>query len=76
MAERATTEKKGMVLTTPERCKNCGLCLKACPKDAISFAEDINQAGYQYTLIDHEKCIVCGMCYVTCPDFVYEIKAY
>ena len=66
---------KGKVITTPERCKQCGLCVAVCPKQAISFAEDINSAGYHYTLIDHEKCIVCGMCYITCPDFVYEIKA-
>lgn len=61
------------VLTKPERCKQCGLCVVACPKDAISFSEEINTAGYRYTMINDEKCIACGMCYITCPDGVYEI---
>lgn len=73
MAEKAIS--KGKVVTTTERCKQCGLCVVACPKQAISFGNEINSAGYNYTVIDHEKCIVCGMCYITCPDFVYEIVA-
>lgn len=73
MAEKAIS--KGKVLTEPERCKQCGLCVSACPVDAISYADEINSAGYHYTVVDHDKCIVCGMCYITCPDYVYEIKA-
>lgn len=73
MAEMAVSKEK--VLTTPERCKQCGLCVAACPKGAISFADEMNSAGYRYTVIDHDKCIACGMCYITCPDFVYEILA-
>lgn len=61
------------VLTKPERCKQCGLCVQVCPKKAISFSEEINGAGYRYTIIDDEKCIACGMCYQTCPDGVYEV---
>lgn len=61
------------VLTKPERCKQCGLCVQVCPKQAISFSEEINGAGYRYTIIDDEKCIACGMCYQTCPDGVYEV---
>lgn len=61
------------VLTKPDRCKQCGLCVAICPKGAISFAEELNANGYRYTVIDHEKCIACGMCYLTCPDGVYEV---
>ncbi len=61
------------VKTKPSRCKQCGLCIANCPKQAISFEEEINSSGYRYTVIDHEKCIVCGICYATCPDGVYEI---
>ena len=73
MAEK--TKSKGKVLTTPERCKQCGLCVQNCPVGAISFGTEINSVGYNYTIIDHDKCTVCGICYLTCPDFVYEIQA-
>ncbi|WZL74037.1 4Fe-4S binding protein [Clostridiaceae bacterium 35-E11] len=61
------------VKTKSERCKQCELCVVACPKKAISFGEDINGGGYRYTVIDHEKCIACGICYTVCPDGVYEV---
>lgn len=64
---------EGKVLTKPERCKQCGLCVGICPKKAISFADDMNKNGYRYTVVDSEKCIACGMCYLTCPDGVYTI---
>lgn len=55
------------------RCKQCELCAVNCPKEAISFSQEINESGYQPTVIDHEKCISCGICYTICPDGVYEI---
>lgn len=61
------------VLTKPQRCKQCGLCVAVCPKKAISFSLEINTAGYLFTVIDDEACIACGICYTTCPDGVYEI---
>jgi 2-oxoglutarate ferredoxin oxidoreductase subunit delta len=61
------------VKTKPERCKECGLCVNNCPKQAISFSEEINEQGYRYTIIDHDKCIGCGVCYTVCPDGVYEV---
>ncbi|MDO5062746.1 MAG: 4Fe-4S binding protein [Peptostreptococcaceae bacterium] len=61
------------VFTKPQRCKQCGLCVANCPKQAISFAQEINKNGYNYTVVDHEKCIKCGICYTVCPDGVYTI---
>lgn len=61
------------VFTNPQRCKQCGLCVANCPKSAISFAEEINKNGYNYTVVDDEKCIKCGICYTVCPDGVYII---
>ncbi len=61
------------VLTKPDRCKQCGLCVATCPKGALRFAEELNAKGYHYTVVDHAKCIACGMCYLTCPDGVYEV---
>lgn len=56
-----------------ERCKQCGICVEACPKNAISFKEEISMTGYRPVVVDDEKCIGCGICYTMCPDWVYEI---
>ncbi len=45
-----------------EKCKACGLCLKACPVEAITGEKKVPH------VIDQGKCIKCGICLETCPD--------
>ena len=40
-----------------ERCKECGLCIHHCPKDAIRKSDHLNANGYYPVQIDDEKCI-------------------
>jgi 2-oxoglutarate ferredoxin oxidoreductase subunit delta len=61
------------VLIKPNRCKQCELCKDSCPTKSISFSENINDSGYNYTIINHETCTACGICYTVCPDGVYEV---
>jgi pyruvate formate lyase activating enzyme len=57
----------------PERCTQCGACVRVCPQGAISFTADGEQ------LTDRLKCIVCGRCEEVCPSRarkVYGRKVY
>ena len=42
-------------------CVACGMCLKACPREALSVYRGC------YALIDPEKCVGCGLCAKACP---------
>ncbi len=51
-----------------EACKACGLCLKACPVDAIAGEKKVPH------VIDQEKCTRCGSCLEKCPfDAVLKV---
>ena len=59
-----------------ERCKGCGLCVRACPKGLIEIAKDkLNQRGFHPAeLTDSEKCTGCASCAVMCPDCVISVE--
>jgi len=45
----------------PDKCQGCGICLRACPTDAISGGKRMVH------IIDQSKCIRCGTCLEVCP---------
>ena len=47
-------------------CILCGMCVKACPVDAIKLGE--------YIEVDMDKCIGCGACADKCPKHVVKIR--
>ncbi|MCX8074588.1 MAG: NADH-quinone oxidoreductase subunit NuoF [Clostridia bacterium] len=50
------------VVIDPEKCKQCGLCQKVCPTNAIEGA--VRQGPYK---IIQDKCIKCLACVAKCP---------
>lgn len=56
------------------KCKGCGLCITACPKNLIIKSKEINELGYEYVKQnDSEECTACGLCYIMCPDAAIEV---
>ena len=49
-----------------EKCTGCGLCVNACPVEAISLKN--NKAK-----VDTEKCVDCGQCVAECPNAAIRI---
>ncbi len=50
------------VTIDPEKCKECGLCQKVCPTDAI--IGEVRKGAFK---IDQSKCIKCLACVAKCP---------
>jgi 2-oxoglutarate ferredoxin oxidoreductase subunit delta len=59
-----------------EKCKGCGLCEEACPKQIIRLSADrLNGKGYHPAeVFEPEKCIGCAMCAMMCPDVAITVE--
>lgn len=54
---------------TVQKCKGCGLCVTACPKECLEVSAEINERGVNYPVMkDDAKCTGCASCAIICPD--------
>ncbi|MDZ8117717.1 monomeric [FeFe] hydrogenase [Pontiella agarivorans] len=76
--KKAIEFREGKAWLNPEKCVNCGLCMKACPYHAIIHipipCEEACPVGAitkdpetGRELIDRTKCTYCGKCLRECP---------
>lgn len=65
-----------MITVNFERCKGCGLCVRACPKEIVELQKEMRNAKGYYTAIctDNNKCISCTMCAMMCPDCAIKVE--
>ncbi len=53
----------------PQYCKSCGRCIEACPKGAITYADEIDpRTGLRPVTVDLDLCNACGLCFDACPE--------
>ena len=58
-----------------ERCKGCGLCVKACPQGVLAIGTEMNAKGYFYVKrVEPTKCIGCRLCCIACPDVALSLN--
>ena len=74
--ENGGTEMLKLAKVDPVRCKGCGLCVSACPKQILVIARDkINKKGHSPAeMTDQSKCIGCAFCATMCPDCVITVE--
>jgi 2-oxoglutarate ferredoxin oxidoreductase subunit delta len=64
----------GKITFRKERCKGCGLCVMACPKELLKVSQKFNRSGYPIACIeDMESCTGCTLCAEMCPDVVISV---
>ena len=60
-----------------ERCVACGMCVTACPYEAITL-EDVqwNRRTKRAAQVDSNLCMSCGICNAVCPSISIAVATY
>ncbi len=53
------------------QCRDCGICVAACPESAISRTEK-DGGGFEY-VVAADRCIGCGFCAGACPCGIWNL---
>ncbi len=62
-------------LVNRDKCKGCGVCVEACPKNVLALSEDVNAKGYfPAKQARPDDCVFCAICATMCPDVAITIR--
>ncbi len=64
---RAAAARHDRQLHIEDWCDGCGLCVDACPQDALCLGDDGK------IQVQHEDCLLCGYCAGVCPYFCLKV---
>ena len=59
---------KKLAVVDSRVCVACGVCMKSCPRGAISIYRGC------HAVVDGEKCVGCGLCAKACPAGCIDLK--
>ena len=66
-----------IVKINEDYCKSCGLCVEACPREALKIGRHLNVHGFNPVVFDDTKeCSGCGNCALVCPDAAIELYVH
>ena len=71
LTEFANLDHCGSQCSSCGACRDCGICIAVCPRQAISKNEP-EDADYEY-VVDENLCIGCGFCAAACPCGVWDL---
>jgi len=63
----------GRIVINTERCKGCGLCVSACPRQRIAAAKASNRNGFFPAEASPLDCSGCALCAIVCPDTAIKV---
>lgn len=82
----AITFEKQKAVIDPEKCRECGQCMRVCPYNAIAEsqrpcirgckAKAISLDEQKKARIDYSRCISCGACVYQCPFGAITDRSY
>ncbi len=71
VTEFASLDHCGSQCSSCGACRDCGICIAVCPRQAISKT-DLEDGAYEY-VVDESLCIGCGFCAAACPCGVWDL---
>jgi 2-oxoglutarate ferredoxin oxidoreductase subunit delta len=62
------------IIIDETRCKGCGLCTTACPKELVALSETPNSLGFAMAVFSGSTlCTGCTLCAEMCPDVAITV---
>lgn len=62
------------IIIDETRCKGCGFCIDACPRNLISLSGTPNSLGFTVAVFANpEACTGCTLCAEMCPDVAITV---